>query len=791
MRKKGKAKRKQNSKMSRAPGPSTLRKQLQPKVSDFETHFKAFMDNSPMLSFIKDKEGRYVYMNEQYLRLFKGGYKQFIGKTDFAAFPEAAARACRESDAVVWSTGKSHKTIESAPLADGSMRQWMVLKFPIQEQDGKEFLGGLALDVTEQRHAEIELEKSLSLLRATLESTTDGILVVDMKGHILSFNRKFVEMWGIPESIIMSRDDDRALSFVLEQLCEPQAFLKKVRELYSKPEAESFDVLHFKNGQIFERYSQPQFIAGQSVGRVWSFRDVSERHKAEESLKESEERYREIFENAHDLIQSVSPDGRVLYANRAWMETLGYCEADLDSLSLFDVVHPDSIAHCQEMFRRAMQGELISQVSTVFLTKDKRPISLEGNITTKFVDGKAVFARCILRDVTGNKKLEENLRQSQKMEALGKLAGGVAHDFNNLLLAIMGYSELLMLRLPEGDPLHKEVEEIWKAGKRAAVLTNQLLTFSRRQVLQPRVLDLNTEVIDMNKMLRRLIGENIELETKTAPELGHVRADPGQIEQAIMNFAVNARDAMPHGGKLILQTFNSDLRVSLIHEHGEIPAGRYVVLAVVDNGCGMSPDTCEHIFEPFFTTKELGKGTGLGLSTVFGNITQNEGYIRVLTEPGKGSTFEVYLPRIESASEDVTPKPVTPKPSHGSETVLLVEDESSVRDLVHEVLKKQGYRVLVACDGEQAIALADGFRDPIHLMVTDIVMPKMGGYEAAERLGASRPGMRVLYMSGHIDDAVMRVGMMTSEIPFLQKPFTVSALSAKVREVLGAVIPQP
>ena len=383
------------------------------------------------------------------------------------------------------------------------------------------------------------------------------------------------------------------------------------------------------------------------------------------------------------------------------------------------------------------------------------------------------------------KKLELELRQAQKMEAIGRLAGGVAHDFNNLLTVISGYARLAMSRAQPNDPLTADLEEVIRASEGAASLTRQLLTFSRRQVLAPAVLNLNQRVTEMTKMLKRIIGEDVELVTRLEPALHNIKADPGQIEQVIMNLAVNSRDAMPGGGKLTISTDNATLEEAESREHPDAPPGTHVVLTVSDTGTGMTPETKAHLFEPFFTTKEQGKGTGLGLSTVYGIVRQSGGSIEVVSEPGKGATFRIRFPRVEDRVEPGKGTRVAKRAPTGSETVLIVEDSDSLRRLVQHVLAKHGYTVLLAGDGEEGLKISDEHPGPIHLMVTDVVMPRMGGPELAKRVAQSRPDTRVLYTSGYIERTGLDVEAAAGKIAFLAKPFTPDELARRVREVLG------
>jgi signal transduction histidine kinase/CheY-like chemotaxis protein len=382
----------------------------------------------------------------------------------------------------------------------------------------------------------------------------------------------------------------------------------------------------------------------------------------------------------------------------------------------------------------------------------------------------------------------EQLRQSQKMEAIGQLAGGVAHDFNNLLTAICGHSEMSLKRLTPADPLHRHLEEIKKSGERAAALTRQLLAFSRKQILQPKIIDLNQIVVDMNKMLQRLIGEDIDLLMGLAADLGKVKADPNQIEQILLNLSINARDAMPKGGRLTIETSNVHLSEEYSHDHVSVRPGQYVMLAVSDNGCGMDAKTQTHIFEPFFTTKEVGKGTGLGLATVYGIVKQSEGTIWLYSEVGRGTAFKIYLPCAEAPMKEVEVESNDRESLEGTETVLLVEDEEVVREMATEILRDSGYHVLEAKHGHEAMILGRQHSGVIHLMLTDVVMPQMSGRELAQQLTPLRRDMKVLYMSGYTDDAIVHHGVLEEGTAFIGKPFTPSALTRKVREILDAAV---
>ena len=425
-------------------------------------------------------------------------------------------------------------------------------------------------------------------------------------------------------------------------------------------------------------------------------------------------------------------------------------------------------------------------------TKDGRTISCEW-YNTPLVDesGGVLGVASLVQDVTERVALEEKLRQSQKMEAIGRLAGGVAHDFNNLLTVIIGYSQILAQGVPAPSRLKDATAQIRSAADRAAGITRQLLAFSRKQVLSPRVIDLNDVMMNIDTMLRRLIGEDIEILTVPGLDLGTVKADPGQIEQVIMNLAVNARDAMPGGGKLTLETENTELDEAYAREHPPLQPGRYVMLAVSDTGIGMTADTQAHIFEPFFTTKEVGKGTGLGLSTVYGIVKQSEGYIWVYSEPDQGTTFKIYFPRIDQAAEGVGGAEKKPAGmERGTETILLVEDEEQLRQLIATVLEEYGYKVLPAAGTAEGLKLCRANHRDIRLLVTDVILPGMNGRQLAEQVQKISPRTRVLYISGYTSNAIVHYGVLDAGLWFLAKPFSLSALIAKVREVLDAESPE-
>jgi two-component system cell cycle sensor histidine kinase/response regulator CckA len=507
------------------------------------------------------------------------------------------------------------------------------------------------------------------------------------------------------------------------------------------------------------------------------------REQVEHELISSQDSYRELFENANEIMYTHDLNGWLTSLNKTGETLTGYTSEEAIGMNMSTLVAPEYRQLWREMLDSQIGGETKTTYELEIVNKSGARISLETGTRLIFRKGKPVAVQGIARDVTERRRTEAHLRQSQKMEAIGRLAGGVAHDFNNMLTVITGYSQWLLDELPPNSSLRESASEILLAANRAASLTNQLLVFSRNQVIQPIVMDLNNVVAQMDQMLRRLIGENIELVTETRPDLGLIRGDPGQIEQVILNLAVNARDAMPQGGRLILETANIDIDEEQARTQADCIPGAYVMLAVSDSGSGIDEKTKAHIFEPFFTTKEQGKGTGLGLSTVYGIVKHDGGHIRVESEPGAGAVFRIYFPRVaDRRLPNIIPQPRTR--SRGTETILLVEDEAALRRIVGEMLLRLGYTILEAADGRSAEKLVTDYGKPIELLLTDVVMPDLGGRDLALRLKAVRGELRVLFMSGYASDTIVQQGVLEPGAAYLQKPFTPDALASKIREVL-------
>ena len=792
---------------------------------------------------------------------------------------------------------------------------------------------GTHTDISGRKHTETQLKESLSIKRATLESTADGILVVNKQAKVADYNNKLMELWNIPPDLLEQKDDNQLLQYISGQLLYPEVFVKKVRELYNNPDADDFDEIPFKDGRIFECYSIPHRLEGKSIGRVWSFRDITKRKRAEEALHESEERYKALFDRSLDCVFLIDFEGHFLDANQASLDLVGYRREDILELTFVQLLAADQyMLAIQTIDEIKATGHQKSPTEFQLRRKDGRNVFVETQASLIYRDGKPYAIQGIARDITDRKRAEEALRterqhlidiidflpdatfvinterqvvawnraaesmtgvhrnellgkgdyayaepffgerfpvlidfldtpddvreksykyirrsgsmiyaesfiqrlnggrgmhlwgvaaplydrngnrtgsigvtrdvtdyklaeeekiqlqaqllQAQKIESVGRLAGGVAHDFNNMLSAILGHAELAMHKCTPSDPIHADLKVIEQSAVRSGDLTRQLLAFARKQAVVPKVLDMNDTVSGMLKMLRRLIGEDIDLIWKPGASVWPVRIDPSQIDQILANLCVNARDAIAGVGKLAIETRNAVVDQAACASHPGFLPGDYVMLTVNDDGCGMDKDVLDHIFEPFFTTKEVGKGTGLGLAMVYGIVKQNDGYIDVVSDSDKGSTFKIYLPRFAGNIDEPLASGDEEMPRGHGETVLLVEDEALILNANRAILEALGYTVVTASTPGEALRQAKAHAGEIQLLLTDVVMPEMNGRDLAKVLGEIIPGLKCLFSSGYTADIIARRGVLDEGVHFLQKPFSMKDLAAKIREGL-------
>jgi len=614
---------------------------------------------------------------------------------------------------------------------------------------------------------------------AALAVAANPVVITDRMGTILWVNPAFESLTGYtsPEAVGQS-------TRLLKSDRNPPALYKQMWETILAGHKWRGELVNRrKDGSQYdeEMTITPVRTGGAEVTHFIAIKlDITERKRAEEIVR----RQASLFDQTYDAVLVWDWKGPLTFWNRAAERLYGYSREEALGKSPQKLLGTRTEGDL-DVLLEALERDARWEGELEQVTRDGRRIRLESRMTLVRESGRA-YVLAVNRDITERHLLEEQFRQSQKMEAVGRLAGGIAHDFNNILGVIIGYSDVLVARPELHEQLQNKVDEIRKAGLRAASLTRQLLAFSRRQVLEPRVVDPNAIVSDLSKMLRRLIGDDIKLITIAAPAVGRVRIDPGQIEQVLMNLAVNSRDAMPQGGVLTIETADVVLDGEYVRRHPVAVSGSYVMLAVSDTGAGMDAETQRHIFEPFYTTKEAVKGTGLGLATVYGIVKQSGGYIWVYSEVGKGTTFKIYLPRVEEKAEPVKLSECEPQTLRGSETVLLVEDAESLRNVVRESLESHGYAVLAAANADHALQIAESYQGRIHLLLTDVILPGKNGRALAEALTPLHPETKVLYMSGYTDDVIVHHGILKSGTAFLQKPFTLNALGSKVRAVLNS-----
>lgn len=781
----------------------------------FEQMFQASPDGLSMA----DCEHRVLWANETFTRMFGYTLEEVVGQpldnlvvpSDRLAESQWVTEALTKGERITLETQRRKKdgsllevSVSCAPLVlDGRMAGVYAGYHDISDRKRVEALSSALYRVAEKSSSAHDLQQFFTAVHSIVDELMYArnfyIALYDSASDLLTFPY-FVDENDIAPP---PKKPGRGLTEYLLRTGEPLLATPEVLQVMedrgevARNGSRSLDWMgvplkvgnHTFGAIVVQTYSK-NIRYGMRDREILTFvsRQVAsavEIKRNEQALRRSEARYRSLVQSSVYGIYRSSLEGRFLDVNPALIAMLGY--ESPEEVLLLDperdiFVVPEEHAHLIDQFRRT--GRL-DGVEVKWRRKDGSPITVRiSGRAVSSADEPADVLEAIAEDVTERRVLEDQFRQSQKMEAVGRLAGGVAHDFNNLLMVISGYTEVMLAKLEVDHPLHEKGRAIQQAADRATTLTRQLLAFSRKQLLELKVIDVNAIVQDMERLLRPLIGENIELATRLAPDAGHTRADSGQIEQVLMNLVVNAKDAMPNGGRLAIQTQN--IAVDGTHRWGQtfIRPAQYVMLSVSDTGMGMDKDTQSRIFEPFFTTKEKGKGTGLGLSTVYGIVKQSGGYVMVQSEKGQGTTFNIYLPRVE-ATIDQNSMPVARAAEGGSETVLLVEDEESVRQLVRETLQAKGYRVVEADNGEAGLAAVDAHTGDIDLLITDVVMPGMSGRELAEKLQAIRPGTKVLYLSGYTEDTIISEGALEKGTAFLQKPFTLQTLSRKVREVLG------
>ncbi|MCB9099816.1 MAG: PAS domain S-box protein [Anaerolineales bacterium] len=760
----------------------TERKQAETALRQSEERFsKVFSANPDGLILTRMRDGFIIDVNESGEQLFGYNRAELVGRTSLwmNLFAHLDDRPKIVQQLQQQGSLRDYEVI--VRIKSGELRT-MAVSIEQVELDGEPHLISLVRDITEQKQVEAQLAYHAYIL----ENLAEGLNYVDDQGIIHFTNPAFDAMFGYERGEVIGRH----VSIMNDMPpAENQKFVADVlAELQTKGFWEGEFSNRKKDGTSFVTHGKVQALTlGEQSYWVTFQQDVTERKRAETALRESEARYRALYNNSPVMMHSIDITGRLVSVSDYWLEVMGYERDEIIGQPAPNFLTEESRRYAiQVAIPQLMKMGQVKDVPYQFVKKNGTMIDVLLSAIVEYdIDGNFVRSMAVLVDITERKQLEEQLRQAQKMEAIGQLTAGIAHDFNNLLTAINGFAELTRLALPPNDPLTTNIAKISHSGQLAANLINQLMIFSHKQIIEPQVLNLNEVVNQIDKLLRRIIGEHIDLKTATFPHLWPVKADRSQLEQVIVNLAVNARDAMPEGGQLTIQTTNMTLDETTAGvDYFQIEPGEYVLLTISDTGIGMSQAIQARIFEPFFTTKERGRGTGLGLATVYGIVKQNEGAIRVISEVGQGTTFKIYWPRAGETDPHPAPSMDVSDLPTGSETILLVEDDEGVRGLVSRILEMQGYTVLTACDGREALQLAAHYSSKIDLLLTDVVMPGIHGRALAEQLGRKHPHLKVLYISGYSDEEIAHHGVLDSGVAFLQKPFKFSDLTYKLRQVL-------
>jgi len=778
----------------------TERKRAEEALRENEAMSRAVLEHSPVGISIRDQAGVLLHVNEAWKKIWaisdaeiQENEKWSAGRSWKERCPYLGDSAQDVDRLFIRESGISilyFPELEIKEPRPGSAQWVSQYLYALRNQEGGvEKVVTLTQDITERKLAEEAVRKSEVRYRELVENANSIILRRDPEGRITFFNEFAQRFFGYREEEILGRNVVGTI--VPEKDSSGMDLAHMIRDISRHPEHyatnENENMLRSGERVWVAWTNKPIFDPDGKVAQILCIgNDITERRKAEEALKTSEVRYRTLVEGMSEAVMQVDNDDRVQFVNLQFCQMTGYREDELLGRVGYEIYFdPEE----QELIRRKnrLRREKASDAYETRMRKktgEEVLVRISGSPVTD-VQGNVVGSIGVITDITERRRLEEDVLQLQKMEAIGRLSGGVAHDFNNLLQGIMGFAERALRKLPEGDPSRKYLEGIEKTVDKAASLTYQLLAFSRKQVFQPVVIEFNEIVRDSEKMLRRMISEDIEIVTHLSPDAGRVKVDPIQIEQVIMNLAVNSGDAMPKGGRLVLETANVELDQAYIRLHPDLSPGSYVVLTVSDTGCGMDTETLAHIFEPFFTTKEIGKGTGLGLAMVYGIVRQSGGGIEVQSARGRGTTFKVYLPRKDQEAEaKKAVATLSEELPRGTETVLLVEDEEELRDSMREDLSHSGYSVLEAENGEAAFRLFSEHPGTIHLLITDVVMPKMSGPDLARQLAPLRPELKVIFISGYPAAATLSHGLKPLGLAFLQKPFKSHVLLRKVREVL-------
>ncbi|HEY2546989.1 MAG TPA: PAS domain S-box protein [Candidatus Acidoferrum sp.] len=733
-----------------------------------------------------ENDGNILFANRAAERIFGYPLSEILGQPITSLVPEYPFHGCKPAVLPHEKVGENFaalKAFQAKGLRTGGAQIPLEISVADHVLSGRRISTLVLRDVSERHRIERELSHSQEKYAQMIRSSPDAITLRSLPDRrYIEVSEGFARLTGYTVEEVMGKtpsevglwSDDPSHADILEKL-QHDGEVRDVEFAFRTKAGE------YRHASV----SAVRLTQGAESYMLSISRDITERKRVESELQRSEDRFASLVQDAPYGIYRVTLEGQLLQVNPALVRMLGYdSEVELLKRNVQTDIYAEPESR-KQLIGDWWQSQDFKDVEAQWKRKngDRITVRLSGRPVER-PQGEPSYFEVFAEDITERRSLERQLFQSQKMEAIGRLAGGIAHDFNNLLGVILGQTELLQAESGFAPSLHRRAEAIDESARRASELTKQLLAFSRQQVIQPRVIDTNVVVRDLEKLLKRLIGEDVQLTLRLQPNAGNIKIDPSQLEQILMNLTVNARDAMPGGGKLILETAFVELDEAYARQHLGAKAGDFVMLAVSDTGTGMDSQTMARIFEPFFTTKEDGRGTGLGLSTVYGIVKQNNGYIMTYSEPGQGTTFRVYFPCVRQSPDLRGQKSDRAEVARGSETILLVEDEKSLRELARELLEANGYRVMEAENGEKAIQLVENSQTPIHLLLTDVVMPGMTGKQLATRLLELRPELHILYMSGYTDDVINNRGVLTADTLLLPKPFTRAILLRRVREAL-------
>lgn len=748
-----------------------------------EPFYMVFHASSNPMAITTIKEGQIIDLNEACARFAGFQRKELIGKTtiEHGIWSDSRQRA-EAIRKIQEEEGPSNLEVEIGTKAGQILKAlFSVNKIIINRES---YLFCAMIDMAGDRNPAKELRESEDRFRLMVEQSLQGFAIMQ-NARFVFCNSRLAEISGYSIEELLSLSPEQMTAMIHT---DDQAHIEKRRfdrmGGMAVPMRYEFRGIKRDGTEIWLEVFSNLIEYREKPAIQAAFMDITQHKRTAENLNKALDWQKAIFEGSRDAIMISDANYCFVDVNEAACQLTSYSKEELLNMGAWDLNKKVDPSVLDDLRDRILNGEDVLGETKIY-EKNGREIDVEFGHRRVNISGKP-YIHSIARDITNRKRLEAQFLQAQKMEAVGLLAGGIAHDLNNTLNVINGYSELVLEDLDHDHPLRQDLEQIQKAGKQSASLIAHLLAFSRKQILQPQILNLNQVAEEMSSMLLRLLGEDIQFETIMQPDLGLIYADPVQIQQIVMNIAINARDAMPNGGKLTVETANVDLDKNYVGRHQPVKEGPYVMLAISDNGIGMDATVQAHLFEPFFTTKEKGKGTGLGLSTVYGIVKQSNGFIWVYSELEKGTTFKIYLPRVEGGNIQAATDVKLEQGLCGSETVLVVEDKASMRALAARILRNRGYTVLEASDGKDALNVTQGHTGEIHLVITDVIMPGMSGKDLVSELKVARPNIKSLYVSGYTDNAIVHHGVLDSNVAFLQKPFSVDGLLRKVREVIDS-----